>query len=80
MPIMNEGNVRFNTKCVSCGRAFSPLNYDRFEDLRRDLEAAGWVRCYGRVVCKEDAQRIVEWRDGKKPILKVQLRKRRSRK
>lgn len=23
----------------------SPVNYERFEDLGRDLEAAGWVRC-----------------------------------
>lgn len=76
MPIMNEEGVRFNTKCITCGRAFSPLAYDRFEDLKRDLEAAGWVRCYGRVVCKKDAERVVSWRDGEKPILKVQLKKR----
>ena len=72
--------MRFNTKCVSCGRAFSPLAYDRYEDLKRDIEAAGWVMCYGRVVCAEDAKRVVEWRDGKKPVLKVILKKRRSRK
>ncbi len=80
MPIHDEENVKFNTKCISCGLAFSPLNYDRFEDLRRDLDAAGWVRAYGRVVCKKDADRVVEWRDGKKPILKIQLRKRKLRK
>lgn len=79
MPIMNEEGVRFNTKCISCGRAFSSLNYTFFEDLRRDLEAAGWVRAYGRVVCKKDAERVVEWRDGAKPVLKVQLRKRARR-
>lgn len=79
MPIMDEENVRFNTKCISCGRAFSPLNYVLFEDLRRDLDKAGWVRAYGRVVCKKDADRVVEWRDGAKPVLRVILRKRKRR-
>lgn len=79
MPIMDGERVRFNTKCISCGRAFSPMNYIKFEDLKRDIEAAGWVLCYGRTVCAEDAKRVVEWRDGEKPILKVVLRKRRKR-
>lgn len=79
MPFFDEEKVRFNTSCVSCGRPFSPLNYERFEDLRDDLDKAGWVRCYGRVVCAEDAKRVVEWREGEKPILKVVLRKRRKR-
>lgn len=79
MPIMDEENVRFNTKCITCGRAFSPLNYIRFEDLKRDLEQAGWVLCYGRTVCKKDAERVIAWRDGEKPVLKVQLKKRRRK-